>query len=329
MNFFKTLLAVLVGLFLFSFLGVILFIGIIGASTAEPEVAVSANTVLHLNLDRPIEDRGYNDPLGDLPGITMPSNSYGLIRMKEVLRKAASDERVKGIYLESPMIMAGFAITDELREALSEFKESGKFIIAHAELYTEQGYYLASVADEVYTTETSAIEFNGLAAELIFFKGTLDKLGVEPQVFRVGDFKSAVEPFTRKDMSPENEQQMMELVTGVYDIVLDRISESRGLDREELARISSKMEVTGPESALKHNLIDGIVYYDEVMSKMKGRIGIDEDDDLKMISYAKYEKAAGTEGSGNESSHYSADLSKDSGNCFFNERFAATYLRLR
>lgn len=256
------------------------------------------NSVLHLNLDRPIEDRGFSDPLSDLPGLAMQSNTYGLIRMKEVLRAAAEDDRIKGIYLESPMVMAGSAISAELRDALSEFKESGKFIVSFAELYSEQGYYVASVADEIYTTETSAIEFNGLAAEMLFLKGTLDKLGVEPQIFRVGDFKSAVEPFTNTEMSPESALQMQQLVDGIHSDMISKIAASRGIEVEELERISDQMLVTGPQSAVEYDLIDGIRYYDEVEAIMKEKSGLAQDDDLTLIKYSKYEKAAAAEGSG-------------------------------
>jgi len=298
MNFFKTLLAVLVGLIIFSLLSIFLFIGLIGATSAEPEVTVKDNSVLHLNLDRPIEDRGFSDPLSDLPGLAMQSNTYGLIRMKEVLRAAAEDDRIKGIYLESPMVMAGSAISAELRDALSEFKESGKFIVSFAELYSEQGYYVSSVADEIYTTETSAIEFNGLAAEMLFLKGTLDKLGVEPQIFRVGDFKSSVEPFTNTEMSPESALQMQQLVDGIHSDMISKIAASRGIEIEELERISDQMLVTGPQSAVEYDLIDGIRYYDEVEAIMKEKSGLAQDDDLTLIKYSKYEKAAAAEGSG-------------------------------
>jgi protease-4 len=300
MNFFKTLLAVLVGLILFSIISIFFFIGLISVTSAEPEVTVKDNSVLHLRLDRPIEDRGFSDPFSDLPGLGLQSNTYGIIRMKEVLREAAEDDRIKGIYLESPVSMSGSAIAGELRDALSEFKESGKFIVSFAELYSEGGYYIASVADEVYTTQTSALEFNGLAAEMIFLKGTLDKLGVEPQIFRVGDFKSAVEPFTNSEMSPENEIQTQQMVDGIYSEMLTKIAESRAMSFEELKNISDQMLVTGPRSAVEHNLIDGIRYYDEVESIMKEKIGLSEDDDINYITYNKYKKAAGTEGSGRD-----------------------------
>src|SRR5690606_16899479 len=144
------------------------------------------------------------------------------------------DEKVEGIYLEPSFVVAGYATLGELRDALIDFKSSGKFIIAYSENYSEADYYLASVADEIYLNPVGALEFNGLSTEVVFLKGTLDKLRVEPQIFKVGDFKSAVEPFVRKEISEPSRIQTTAFINSIYDHYLAGVAEARGLDINQL-----------------------------------------------------------------------------------------------
>ena len=239
MRFLRNLLAVLVGLFIFSFVVFFIFLGLISAASTERTVTISDNSVLQIVMNGNISERETDDPLAELTIPGMGPLEMGLKEIKEAIRHAKSDDKIKGIYLEPRFFNAGFATLDEIRSELKNFKESGKFVVAFSEFYMEKGYYLASVADEIYLTpDFGSLEFNGLNVELTFIKGTLDKLGIEPQIFRVGEFKSAVEPFIRKDMSEENEEQITSFVNSIYNHVLGQIGESRGLSFAEVKNIS-------------------------------------------------------------------------------------------
>jgi len=289
MKFLRNLLAALAGLFIFTGFLLILFFAIVSAITSEEAVELEKNTVLHLKLTKPIQERETQDPFASFfPGAT---NSIGLIELREALAHAKDDDNIVGILLEAPWLAGGFATGEEVRKALINFKDSGKFIIAYSDIMTEGGYYLSSVADEVYLNPTGEIEFNGLNAELVFFKGSLEKLGIEPQIFRVGKYKSAIEPFTREDMSPESEEQLGEFVNGIYDNMLKEISESRGISKDDLEEISDKYLVRNSKDAREKKLITDLKYYDEVLDILKEKIGLEDDEEVELVSYSKYRKS--------------------------------------
>jgi protease-4 len=187
--------------------------------------------------------------------------------------------------------MGGMSSLEEIRNALSDFRNSGKFIVAYSEYYTEGAYYLASVADEVLLNPEGILELNGLNANVTFYKGMLDKLGIEAQIFRVGDFKSAVEPFIRKDLSDESKLQLIEQLNGLNNNMLKSISESRNIEFDKLKEISKVMEVRQGEDALKLNLINGLTYYDEVISNIKQKT---QSEELNLIAYKDYKKSFST-----------------------------------
>ncbi len=289
MKFLRNLLAALAGLFIFTGFLLILFFAIVSAITSEEAVELEKNTVLHLKLTKPIQERETQDPFASFfPGAT---NSIGLIELREALAHAKDDDNIVGILLEAPWLAGGFATGEEVRKALINFKDSGKFIIAYSDIMTEGGYYLSSVADEVYLNPTGEIEFNGLNAELVFFKGSLEKLGIEPQIFRVGKYKSAIEPFTREDMSPESAEQLGEFVNGIYDNMLKEISESRGISKDDLEEISDKYLVRNTKDAREMKLITDLKYYDEVLDILKEKIGLEDDEEVELVSYSKYRKS--------------------------------------
>lgn len=282
-------MAALAGLFIFTGFLLILFFAVVSVITSEEAVELEKNTVLHLKLTKPIQERETQDPFASFfPGAT---NSMGLIELREALAHAKDDDNIVGILLEAPWLAGGFATGEEVRKALINFKDSGKFIIAYSDIMTEGGYYLSSVADEVYLNPTGEIEFNGLNAELVFFKGSLEKLGIEPQIFRVGKYKSAIEPFTREDMSPENKEQLGEFVNGIYDNMLKEISESRGISKDDLEEISDKYLVRNSKDAREKKLITDLKYYDEVLDILKEKIGLEDDEEVELVSYSKYRKS--------------------------------------
>ncbi|MBL6445274.1 signal peptide peptidase SppA [Fulvivirga sp. 29W222] len=294
MNFLRNLLASFLALVIFSVLAVLMFIGILGALTQKEPVTVSEKSILHIKLNRPISEVEFNNPLAELEMFPTAPATIGLVQLKEAIRHAKNNDKIKGIYLEAPYVMAGMAATEEIRDALSDFKSSGKFVVAFSELYTEAGYYLASVADKVYMHPEGSLEFNGLSSNLTFFKGMFDKLDIEPQIFRVGDFKSAVEPFMRKDMSEENRFQLTSMLNSINGNMISKISESRGIAPKKLIEISNNMLVRRPKQAVEYHLADGLVYFDQVVSELKEEMGVAEDEDLKFISYGKYKESFST-----------------------------------
>lgn len=289
MKFLRNLLATLVGLFIFSVI-VIIFIGaFVSLATSEEVVTVKENSVLHIKLNKPIGERAFKDPFNEL--FTGYSSNVGLIELIESIRDAKENEKIKGIYLESGIPMGGFASIGAIHKALEDFKTSGKFITSYAEIYTEGGYYLASTADDIYLNPRGYFELNGISANVTFLKGMLDKLEIEPEIFRVGDFKSAVEPFLRKDMSDENRQQLESLLNSIYGNYLEKVAASRSIPVERLTTISDSMLVRTPEHALESELITGLKYFDEVLDDIKTKLELGEDDKVNFIGFEKYHKS--------------------------------------
>ncbi len=263
-------------------------IAIIGAF-AEDGVTIKENSILHIKLNKPIAERAQEDPLSE--AVMGFSGNLGLIDMVEAIENAKTDDKIKGIYLEPDYPMTGFASLEAIRDALLEFKESGKFITAYSEVYTESGYYLASVANNIYINPRGMFELNGISANLTFFKGTFDKLGIEPEIFRVGDFKSAVEPFIRKDMSEPNELQMKSILGSLYSHYLEKVAASRNISVTNLEALSDSMVVRKPEEALSHKLVTGVKYFDEVLTEFREKLALEEDDKINFVSLGKYQKS--------------------------------------
>jgi protease-4 len=296
MKFLRNLLAVLVGLFIFSFLMLFIFVGIISISSAEKTISISDNSVLNLKLSGTIVEREVEDPFANIGFPGSGPREMGLKELKEAIRHAKTDEKIQGIFLEPRFFMAGIATLQELRGELADFRSSGKFILSYAEYYTEGAYYLCSVADEMYITPGyGMLEFNGLSAEYTFFSGLFEKVGIEPQIFRVGEYKSAVEPLVRKDLSEENKEQISVFMNHIYDYLLEDIAESRDMAIEEVRKISNSMLARSTEDAVELGLIDGEKYYNEILDILKEKLAIEEaDEDVSMITYRKYNKSYST-----------------------------------
>ena len=265
MKFLRNLLAVLVGLFIFSFVMLFVLVGIISISSTEKTVSIEDNSVLHLKMSGQIVEREIDDPFVSIGFPGAGPREMGLKEIKEAIRHAKSDDNIKGIFLQPKFFMAGISTIEELREELADFKSSGKCILSYAEYYTERAYYLASVSDEMYITPGyGMLEFNGLSAEFAFFKGMFEKVGIEPQIFRVGDYKSAVEPLIRTDLSDENKEQIMAYVNSIYDHMLKGIADSREMTVDQVRSISYSMLARNTEEAVNLGLLDGEKYYNEL-----------------------------------------------------------------
>ncbi|MDI1321798.1 MAG: signal peptide peptidase SppA [Algoriphagus sp.] len=289
MKFLGNVLAVIVGLFIFSILSVLVTFGIIAmiAASGEKEVTVKENSILHLNLNgRSLVERTSEEDM-DLSFLGNPFGrefNAGLVNLKKAIGEAKTNENIKGIYLNTGLIMAGQANLLELREVLEDFKTSGKFILAYDEAYTEGGYYLASVADELYLNPMGAIDFNGFSSEVIFLKGFFEKVGIKPEVFRVGEFKSAVEPFILDKMSPENRLQTQSFLDDINKNALKGIAASKKMNLDSLTKINVQMLVRKPEDAVKYGLATALAYEDEIEGKLKAKLGIGEDDKISSIN---------------------------------------------
>jgi protease-4 len=289
--FFSSCLGALTAMILFFVLVVIFFSVLIGGMSSEQEVIVADNSVLHLKLDAEISELQPDDPFAGLPFIGSEIPKIGLLQLKQAIEKAKTDDKIKGIYLDVSYPMTGFSTLEEIRESLIDFRKSGKWVVAYNEVMSEGAYYLATAADKIYLNPEGEIEFNGLTAEIGFFKKMFDKLEIKPQVFRVGEFKSAVEPFLLEKMSPENRLQLTELVNSIYGHVLTRVSEARNIPREKLKEISDKMLIRNAATALEMKLVDSLFYKDQFDQNLRSRLGLKGTETISLVRYGKYRKS--------------------------------------
>ncbi len=299
MNFFKSFLASCLGTLVTLIVLIVLMIGILIGISSEEEVMVKDNSVLHLNLDAQITEQQTENPFEGLPiGNQVPS--IGLLQLKQTILNAKSDPKIKGIYLNVTYPMTGFSSIAEIRQSLIDFRVDGKWVVAYADVMSEQAYYLATAADKVYLNPEGEIEFNGLAIELTFFKKMFEKLEIKPEVFRVGEFKSAVEPFLLEKASAENRLQLTEMVNSIYDHVLTEISESRSIPKEKLKEVSDKMLARSSTLTVEHGLVDSLLYYDQVLNELRGRLSIGETAKVNFVKYNKYRKSIESKSSSTE-----------------------------
>jgi protease-4 len=290
MNFVRTFLASLLALTVFTVLSFLMFIIVLIALGSEEKVTVTSNSILHLKLDAQITEQHVESPFGNLP-VFGEAPTIGLLKLKETIRHAKTDPKIRGIFLNVNYPMAGFSSLAEIRESLIDFREEGKWVVAYSEVMSEPAYYVASAADKVYLNPTGEIDFNGLTVEIGFFKRLLDKLDIKPEIFRVGDFKSAVEPYILEKMSSENQTQLKELINSIYNTVLQDISETRNVPSARLREISDKMLVRNADQAVEYGLVDSLLYYDEVLAELRHRLAIDEKTRIKLIRMNRYARS--------------------------------------
>jgi protease-4 len=286
------------------FLVVSLFLLLLSSffSSGGSQVEVKPNSILKLSLTQPISERTPDNPLAvfGVPAdkLNLP---MGLWEMRQTIRAAAQDEKIKGIYLDlGAVIQGGWSSLNELRLELKAFKESGKFIVAYGETISEKGYYVAALSDEIYLNPQGFFEFNGLSSEVPFFAGLLEKLGIRAQVFKVGTFKSAVEPFILDKMSEPNRAQVTSYLNSLHDHFLQSIAQDRGLDFNTLKTLSDKMTVRRAADAVTHKLVTDVWYYDQVEARLRQKLGIeDETEKINFVSLSRY--AASVEEQENDS----------------------------
>lgn len=290
-GFFKYMLATISGILISSLILFFIFLMIIGsiASKSRKDYEVKPNSILELKLDKPIKDRDPDDPFEHFDFLNRkPIYQLGLNNILRQIEKASTDENIKGIYLDLSFIGSGLGTVEEIRDALITFKESGKFIISYGEFYDKKAYYLASVSDQIYLNPTGFLEFFGLKSEVTFFKGTLEKLGVQVQVFREGKYKSATEQLTSDKLSEPNKAQLSEMVNIAWNHMLDGIASFRKIPAERLNDIASGLLVNSPHAAAELSLIDGVRYEDEVLEELS-RLAGTAGQSPKLVSLKQYQ----------------------------------------
>src|SRR5690554_2064381 len=274
-------LGFLIAQILIFFIAMIMFFGaassFMGSMTSEKFI-LQENSVLNLRLNGPIVDRTpEDDPFTSLIGSEYQT-TMGLNDIVSAIRKAKSEDKIKGIYLDSRMLTASMATLAEIRHELESFKESGKFIVAYADTYTQGGYYLASVADKIALNPQGMLDLHGLSSVPIFFKDALDKLGIEMQIFKVGTYKSAVEPFTQNEMSNENREQITAYLNDAWSFLRGDLAASRSLTEAAVDSLADTFTLLQPaESLLAANLVDTLLYETEMKDYLRALLGIDKE----------------------------------------------------
>ncbi|MFZ5552073.1 MAG: signal peptide peptidase SppA [Bacteroidota bacterium] len=255
-------------------------------STEEKNFEVKDNSILHLKFDREINDQARNADLFDFGG----SKMSGMNSIMKDIQRAASDEKIKGIFLDLTTVSAGMATLEEIRSTLAEFKKTGKFIYAYAEYYTHKSYFLASVADKIFLYPEGIVQHTGLTAEVMFLKGLIDKLELDVTIIRGSNnkFKSAVEPLMLEQMSEANRLQTSTYVNALWNHMMGKISESRKIDQSQLKWLADSLILQDAALALQYKFIDQIAYRDEVMEDLKKKAGTEKDKELALVTLKNY-----------------------------------------
>lgn len=289
-QFFKYFFAALLALFVFSVLAFFVLIGIAGAVASKEAVQLEAHSVLYLDLGKALKEQTKEDPFALLEG-EEPYSQPGVYDMVQLLKHAAGNDQVDGLYLKAGSNANGFATNAEIRKAIAEFKEAGKFVIAYGEVIPQQAFYVATAAEKLYCHPKGGLEWTGLGMEYVFFKKALDRLDIEPQIFYAGKFKSATEPFREEKMTEPNKIQSRELLEGIYGHMLEIIGERRKLEVSRLRNLADSNLVRTASDAEKLGLLDGMRYEDEVKEEIRRKTGAASIDKIKFVSLAKYAEA--------------------------------------
>ncbi|MCD8266077.1 MAG: signal peptide peptidase SppA [Prevotellaceae bacterium] len=284
-GFLKTALATLVGLLVFTAVAVAIAAVALAGLVASDESgrSVKDKSILRINLSGTIEEMRRDNPLSLLQDDG--SAPYGLDELLDAIRKAKTNSKVRGIYIEGGIPLAAPATLEEIRQALLSFRESGKFVYAYADTYSQGGYYVCSAADTLLVNPSGSIDWHGLASQPVFYTGLLEKLGVKVQVFKVGTYKSAVEPYVNTQMSEANREQVTSYLTSLWHRMLGEVAASRGIEATELNALADSFMLLRPaEEAVAQRLADRTAYADEVKAMLKTRMGLGEGDKLTFVS---------------------------------------------
>jgi protease-4 len=283
-DFFKFTLATITGIILTSIVMFVISIIVVFSmlSSTETETVVKKNSIMMLDLNGSLVERTSDNIFKEL--FDKENSTYGLDDILASIKKAKENDDIKGIYIQATSLNANFASLQEIRDALNDFKKSGKFIVAYSDNYTQGMYYLSSVANKVLLNPKGAIEWRGLASQPLFLKGLLEKLGIEMQVFRVGTYKAAVERFSATEMSPANREQVTAYITSIWNEIITDVAASRKVSVDSLNNYANRMLMFYPaEQTVKSGMADTLIYKNDVRDYLKQLAKIDKDDDLAVL----------------------------------------------
>ena len=288
LKFLKNIFSTLIGILLSFVVIVVILIGVLSASSEyqKKEKKIDKNTILKIDLSTQVVERASSNPLSDLDLLNPePKKQLELKTILDNIEKAKFDDNIIAIYINSPFVNAGLSQTEEIRNKLLEFKKTGKPIIAYSEVYSIKNYFLASVADKIYMNPLGVIDHKGLSATVMFFKGLLEKLNIDLQIFRLGKFKSAIEPFTLDKMSNENREQLKLMLNSINDNIMDSISSQRQIPFEVVKKHANQLTLNSAEICLEKGYVDHLIYEDQVEDSL---IAIGTNEKLKTISLKGY-----------------------------------------
>lgn len=285
-GFLKNVLATIVGVAIIAILIVLVFSSVLLSGITSKDYKLEDNTVLVLRLNGVLKDRVQTDPLSEFLGLSDISE-MALTDISSAIKKAKENDKIKGIYIHAGMLYASNASLLELRNDLLDFKESGKFIVAYGDIYMQGSYFLSSVADKIILNPQGNLDLHGLSSSRTFYKGLFEKIGVEMQIFKVGTYKSAVEPYTQDKMSDANREQVSSYVNDIWKTLLTEISESRQITTDQLNSIADTLPTfKDPQWVLEKKLVDTLMYESEVKKYIADLIGVKEISDIELASIA-------------------------------------------
>ena len=296
-SFFKTFFAALLALIIFSFLGFFILIGIAAAFSTDEKVVVAQNSVLVIDASETFLEQSKNDPFSELMN-KKNGKQPSLSELIGLLNYAKKDSSIKGIYIKCAENPNGYAATEEIRKALIDFKKSNKFIVAYAETISQKGYMMANVADQIYTHPQGGMEWSGFNYETMFFKGLIDKLEIEPQIFYAGKFKSATEPFRYAQMSEANKLQTGIWLNSIYNNFIQGAAEMRNLNADSIKAFANEGKVQNAKDALKYKLVDGLIYDDQLKKIISKKLRVVDETKISFVSINNYAESVALRGTG-------------------------------
>lgn len=295
-QFFKFMLASMAGFILtiiiISFIGFVMIASLVAVTKSE-EVSIKPNTVLMVNFADAVPER---TPTGlfsfSSTGMLKAANTPGLLETIDLLERASTDENISGIYMDMSNVNSGMATLEEIREALLKFKESGKFIIAYGEVFSQKAYYLASVADQIVVNPQGTIDFRGINGEVMFLKGLIDKLDINAQVIRHGKFKSAIEPLISDRMSEANKEQTLTYIQSIWDHMVNGIALQRKIDNSSLQLFADSLYIQNANDAVRYGLADTALFKDQLIDMMRTKLGLEDKKEDEVLKLNRYKEAA-------------------------------------
>ena len=289
-GFFKTFFASLLAMIVFTVICVFVLIGFIVSASSSDKPTVGRKAVLVLDLSNKFKEQAVDNPFGALMN-EADNDVPSLYDMVRLLKHAQSDSSVKGVYILCGNNNNGFAASEELRKALLSFKASGKFILAYGEAISQKGYYVANTADKLYCHPQGGVDWGGFSSNMMYLKGMLDKLEIQPQIFYAGKFKSATEPLRETQMTDANRLQTSVWLGDLYSRFLDAAATSRNLDTAKLRDLAVTGAIQTAYDAFANKLVDGLKYDDQVKKELQSWLHIDEKDKINFVSFGDYAKA--------------------------------------